>query len=249
MAVEVAATPQQQRFLQCLHYIAPAWVLAYFLITTTISACTLQKLRACGIGPRKVLVSLVSLVVISFLVDSCMLLTDTAVNGARHSSTDSNVYALFSLLVWTILTIGLLNAKDSAVWYPYYGSWFVGLVAEAILFIFVLIHGIKPSAFAYVQVTVQACRMLILILLSTVLFTKYSKRIRADEESASLLGHVKGESDDKQISSGNPGYGSITITPNGEGADLEYEAEQRKKDQKRKELLEKRLQAEGNWFT
>ena len=91
MAAEVAATEQQQPFLQMLHYLAPALILAYFLITTAISVCTLQHLRACGTGPRKVLASLISLVVISFLVESCMLVTDTAVNGARHSSTDSNV--------------------------------------------------------------------------------------------------------------------------------------------------------------
>lgn len=91
--------------------------------------------------------------------------------------------------------------------------------------------------------------MLILVLLSTVLFTESSKRIGADEESASLLGHDNGESDGTQASSGKSCYGSITVTADGEGADLEYETEQQKKDRERKALLEKRLQAEGNWFT
>lgn len=275
MALELTATGQQQHFLQSLHYIAPAVVLAYFLITTAISACTLQSLKACRAGPRKILVSLASLVVLSFLVESCMLLTDTAVNGARHSSTDSNVstfhriykaerqsshilfadhkadqiYVLFSLLVWTILTTSLVNAKNLAVWYPFYGSWFIELVAEAILFTLVLTHGISPSGFAYIQVAVQACRMLILVLLSTVLFTKSSKMIDADEESASLLGQGKGESDVTQASIGKSAYGSITITSNGDGADLEYETERLEKDRKRKATLEKRLQAEKNWFT
>ncbi|CAD6570642.1 MAG: hypothetical protein ASARMPREDX12_003784 [Alectoria sarmentosa] len=249
MALYMAATEQQQHFLQSLHYLAPALILIYFLIATTVSVCTLQNLKASGPGPRKVLVSLVSLLVISFLVESCMLLTDTAINGARHSSTESNVYALFSLLVWTIITVSLVNTKNPGVWYPYYGSWFIGLVAEAILFAFVLTYGISPSAFAYLHVTIQACRTLILVLLSTVLFTKSCQAISADEESASLLGHGKGELDGTQASSGNSGYGSIAISPNGEDSDLEYEAEQRKKDQGRKELLEKRLQAEGNWFT
>lgn len=148
--------------------------------------------------------------------------------------------------------MSIVNAKNAAACYPYYGSWFIGLVAEAILFTSVLTYGISPSAFTYIRVTIQACRMLILVLLSTALFTNYSKRIApvaADEESASLLGHRKGESDDTQASSGKSCYGSITITANGEGADLEYEAEQRRKDRERKERLEKRLQAEGNWFT
>ena len=142
-----------------------------------------------------------------------------------------------------------MKAKNPVVWYPYYGSWLIGLVAEAIFFTSVLTCGISPDAFTYVQVTVQACRMLVLVLLSTVLFAKPSKRIGADEESASLLGHGKGESDDTQASNAKSKYGSITITPSGEAVDLEYEAQQQKEDQERKDLHEKRIQAQGNWFT
>ena len=91
MPVEMAAARQQQRFLQALHYTAPALILGYFLISTAISAFTLQNLKASSTGSRKVLVSLGCLVVLSFFVDSCMLLTDTSLNGARHSSTDHNV--------------------------------------------------------------------------------------------------------------------------------------------------------------
>ena len=88
--------------------------------------------------------------------------------------------------------------------------------------------------------------MLIFVLLST-LFTTSSKEIRADEESASLLKHGKGESNDIKASVGKSSYGSITITADGQGADLEYEAEQRKKDEERMKGLEKRLEAEGSW--
>ena len=140
-----------------------------------------------------------------------------------------------------------MKSKKPAVWYPYCGSWFIGLVTEAIFFTFVLTYGISPSAFGYVQLTVQACRILALILLPTVLFTTSSKGIGADEESASLLKHGKGESEDTKASVGKSSYGSITITADGQGADLEYEAEQRKKDQERMKGLEKRLEAEGSW--
>lgn len=89
--VEVTATEQQQPFLIALHYIAPALILVYFSVAVTVSVCTLQNLRARRAGPRKVLVCLVSLIVISFLVESCLLLADTAFYGAHHSSTDGNV--------------------------------------------------------------------------------------------------------------------------------------------------------------
>ena len=95
MAVEMAATKQQlEGFLQSLRYLAPVIILGYFLASSTISICTLQNLKACGTAPRKVLIMLVCMVVISFLVESCMLVTDTAINSARHSSTDSNVSVL-----------------------------------------------------------------------------------------------------------------------------------------------------------
>ena len=123
----------------------------------------------------------------------------------------------------------------------------IGLVTEAILFTFVLTYGISPSAFGYVQLTVQACRMLTLVLLSTALLTTSSKGISADEESASLLKHGKKESDDTKASVGKSSYGSITITADGQGADLEYEAELRKKDQERMKGIEKRLEAGGSW--
>ena len=90
--------------------------------------------------------------------------------------------------------------------------------------------------------------MLTLVLLSTVIFTISSKGIGADEESASLLKHGKEESDDTKASVVESSYGSITITADGQGADLEYEAESRKKDQERMEALGKRVEDEGNWF-
>lgn len=70
-----------------------------------------------------------------------------------------------------------------------------------------------------------------------------------DEESASLLTPSKRQADDKKASVGKSSYGSITIASHGEGADLEWEAEQRKKDHERMKVLEKRLEAEGNWYT
>lgn len=93
MAVRVAAREQQQRFPTILHYLAPALVLAYFMLAVSVSTCTLQNLKTRRAGPRKVLVCLVSLIVVSFLVESCMLLADSVVGGARHSSTHGNVSA------------------------------------------------------------------------------------------------------------------------------------------------------------
>lgn len=89
---------------------------------------------------------------------------------------------------------------------------------------------------------------IVVLALSTVWFTGFSKKNSADEESAALLEHETGGNNDTKASLGKSSYGSITML-NGQAADLEYEAEQLKKEQDRIKVVEKRLQAEGNWFT
>ena len=91
--------------------------------------------------------------------------------------------------------------------------------------------------------------MLILVLLLTVLLTESSKKIKVDEESASLLGHDKGESSDTHTSNGKSAYGSITVSAEVDGAESECDDEGLTEHEKKKAMLKKRLQAEGNWFT
>lgn len=79
------------RALAVLHYLSPAVVLAYYLIAATVSACALHKPKVSRPGPRKVVLWLVSLVLSSYFVEACMLLTDTLTNHAGFSSTDKNV--------------------------------------------------------------------------------------------------------------------------------------------------------------
>lgn len=81
-----------------LYYIVPATVLIYYILASMISTCTLQNMKAHpGKMPFKVLLWLMILVVLSFVVEALMLIVDTVDNGARYSSTASNV-RLFSHL-------------------------------------------------------------------------------------------------------------------------------------------------------
>ena len=87
--------------------------------------------------------------------------------------------------------MSIKNTENPAIWYPCYGSWLIALVVEAILFTLCITNGLPRSPFVYAQTTLQACRMLILVLLSTVLLTQTFRSTNADEESASLLGLVE----------------------------------------------------------
>ena len=80
-----------------LYYLVPATVLTYYILASTISTCTLQNMKAHpGQTPFKVLLWLMILVLLSFMVEALMLIVDTVYNGARYSSTASNVKTLLS---------------------------------------------------------------------------------------------------------------------------------------------------------
>ena len=132
---------------------------------------------------------------------------------------------------------------ENPVWYPYYGSWMIAFVAEALLLAFGLAHGFTATPFAYVRMTVQIVRSIILVILPVLLFSKSSKGTPSkDEESAALLG----QSTETQLSNGVAHYGSIAANPS--EVNLEYEAKKRKKDQEEQRKLAEKLQESGNWF-
>lgn len=77
--------------LYVLQYMSPVLVIAYYLLASTVSLCSLQKARSSGTSPRKTLLWLMSLVALSYMVEACMLVLDSLANHARFSSTNSNV--------------------------------------------------------------------------------------------------------------------------------------------------------------
>lgn len=137
--------------------------------------------------------------------------------------------------------------NENTVWHPYCGSWAIALLAETLLFALGLGPGLPKGAFVHVRMTIQACRMLLLVALPLMLF--YG-RLRAtvvmDEESASLLGHAKAATDDAPSSKGSSRYGTIAKAPT--EANLDYETKKQQKEEENWQRLEKGLQNSGNWF-
>jgi phosphatidylserine synthase len=83
-----------------LHYTVPATVLVYYVVAVTVSILTLQNLRFPNRKtPRKVLPQLVAFVLLSYVVEAALFLTETFANGVLHSSTDSNVSLLPHIMV------------------------------------------------------------------------------------------------------------------------------------------------------
>lgn len=132
------------------------------------------------------------------------------------------------------------------MWYPYYGSWFLALVLEIGLFSLSLATCRLSGPFDYTLLIIQISRLLALSLLVACVFGTFSKVTphTPSEEGAPLLSQM-----DRLVDIPNTAYGSAAHRTSSDGADLEYEAEELKKEEEQKRDIEKRLKANGNWFT
>ena len=99
MTAHMTAIDKPQHLRHILSYTVPGTVLAYYILALTISVLTLQNLKAQDRKtPCKVLLWLIALVLLSYIIEAGLLLTDTFANEALNSSTDCNVSPLFHTL-------------------------------------------------------------------------------------------------------------------------------------------------------
>jgi hypothetical protein len=153
-----------------------------------------------------------------------------------------------------------LTDSKFPVWYPYYGTWFLGLIVELVLA--VVPHVFQPpnSPFDYVVIVIQSLRVCIFIILPSLYFGLRNDKKEydnCDAERQSLLRKKlapKAASSDNTKANGN-GYGATTDAnsqgpetaenSSDAGSEDSYLAAQRKAQ----ERIDKRLEQEGNWFT
>ena len=148
--------------------------------------------------------------------------------------------------------------------YPYYGTWYLGFLAEVALVVchFTTYGIVKPGSFlGYITIVVRILRICTLVALPAIYFgLRNDKKMydNGDAETQALLGTkpaAKRTSSEETAASNGNGYGTTTQDSSNTGdnvSDAESEdsedswlAEQRKAE----EMIRKRLQRDGNWFT
>ncbi len=129
------------------------------------------------------------------------------------------------------------------VWYSYYGSWLLAFILEIVLFSLSSTICRPLNHFGYTLLGIQIYRLLALILLAAL-----HGETPISEEHTSLLINIGQLNEHVDLS--NATYESTAVEESSlNGADLEFEAEGRKKEKERLQDIEKRLTANGNWFT
>jgi hypothetical protein len=153
-----------------------------------------------------------------------------------------------------------LTDSKFPVWYPYYVTWFFGTVVELALVVVPNVFEPPKSPFEFVIIVIQGLRICIFITLPSLYFGLRNDKKEydnCDAERQSLLRKklaLKASSSENGAANGN-GYGGTTdanaqesdTTDNASDAGSEdsWLAEQRKAQ----EMIDKRLQQDGNWFT
>ena len=154
--------------------------------------------------------------------------------------------------------MSLLDSADP-VWYPYWGSWLIGLVGEILLTTLSIIYHRPENALDFFRSGAVAFRMCFLLSVLLVLFGGRCTRRRhnyADEENQPLLAssRVQGSSDDSGATPGSAQYGSISTGGSGTppvtntGA-IDWEAKDMERERKARKRVEDRLRDNGNWWT
>ncbi|KAL8841224.1 MAG: hypothetical protein Q9170_001013 [Blastenia crenularia] len=249
------AEPQTHIALAILQYAAPLVVVLYCLGATATDVCTLHGRRKHRRNrTRRFVTGGMGFILLTYLLQSGLLLIDTFSANPRISSLAANVNATSSVLLWLVLNVLLYQTKRP-VWHPYYGSWLILLAFEVTTFCWFTSQHTLWKAADIALVIICICRLAAAVSLTALFVTAEvrAKRLRSDEESASLLGRQVAKS--ARRSEGDPAgdYGAIKAvdaTPSStDSEDSEPKSQADKEDKKRQRLIKKRLKEDGNWFT
>ncbi|EPE24943.1 P-loop containing nucleoside triphosphate hydrolase [Glarea lozoyensis ATCC 20868] len=235
-----------------LHYAYPALTFFYFLFALTITVCMLQtqSLRVQDAQVRRdVMLGLIFAVAGTYLIESVAVLVEVLFDSNEwYPTQDHVVYLISSLIAFGIQAVALTDAKFP-VWYPYYGTWFIGICVEITLLALSNVYYPPNSTFSYAILLIQCLRIvtfIILVLLFFVLRNDTKEYDNADAEQQSLLRNkLAGKPGSSEDSS--KGYGtSGTTTAISKASSQDSWVIKQAKAQ---ELVQKRLKQDGNWFT
>ena len=143
------------------------------------------------------------------------------------------------------------------MWYPYYGTWFIGIVVELILLVVPNVFDPPKKPFEFTILAIQISRTSFFIILPSLFFgLRNDDKLYEDSdvERQSLLKKKLGNKPSSEASTLNAnGYG--TNTDNSQDSDTAGNASDTSEDsflahqRKAQAKIDKRLEQDGNWFT
>lgn len=159
-----------------------------------------------------------------------------------------------SAITFAIEAIALSDAKFP-VWYPYYGTWLLGGVAEISLAILSkVVRGPPNTSYQIIAVIIQVLRICLFLSLPTLYFGLRNDRKKYDDgdaERQSLLSKklAANASSSEESMAAAKGYGTTTDSGSESVSETESEDSWVAKQRKTQDKIAQRLKQDGNWFT
>lgn len=256
LSSQPAATPGS--ILCSLHYIYPATVFLYYMLTTSVAVCTLQ-MRSSGYKHKRLRLILLLLLfaVSTYLIQIVILVVQYRAFKSISPSQDTIISLLSSILVYGVEFAGLAGS-EKPVWYPYIGSIWIALLAEPTVQALVVLTRI-PGSLTYLRfldIATVAARYLAFL---SILIAYYGLRCNSlpengsEAERQSLMPKEDGQRGHYPPAVAQcldtDGYGSIPADSAAETQSTDSsEPVWERRSREAREHMEKRLAEEGNWL-
>lgn len=240
--------------LPIMHYIYPTAIFLYWLLATSLSICTLQTQHSGpGLVPRKPIQILTGSAILTYFCQLGALLYTAFVAHGILAPQDAIVGLLSCILVFGVQLAALTRTKNP-VWYPYIGSFSLGLVFELAQEILRCVYHRRPlgtvAEVIDLVAVINRCLCFSLVLLLSVGASHLSCTRGRDAEEQPLLpkdDRVHGHTRDGQQASQDSGYGS-TGTNSSQASSDAPESPWERRQREAKEKLDQRLKEQGNWL-
>ncbi|KAH9886803.1 hypothetical protein F4778DRAFT_439544 [Xylariomycetidae sp. FL2044] len=256
-----------------LHYVYPLTVFLYFIASSTVAICTLQTSSEAAKTRHRRHKTIYYLLLLFLFCYAAQSILKLAVIVSRHHwpSQDDIIGLLSCILVYGIQQSSLSPARDSTVWYPFYGSWLLGILFEPTIAVLMIISfqgdalssptssasHVSRNPLLWAEVSLYAIRwaLLLSVFLTYAIWRNRSESGGCDPEQTPLIPKPNLTSSDANAST-DSGYGTNsdsnnTETNNNETTTAPKDAESSwdRRERLAREQIEKRLKSEGSWIS
>ncbi|KAF2191930.1 hypothetical protein K469DRAFT_805168 [Zopfia rhizophila CBS 207.26] len=216
----------------------------YYLSALAFSALILQKSSPLIFKLRRIPVSFMSIIILSYMAQLFYYLSRTLIADDLSTPQHAAIHALGSLLVWVPLTLSLLKSK-AVLWHPYFGSFAVEFLFETTLCILSGISLSTNDRFGNIPLGLSSLRAFIslcLVVDGFLIFRRNRDEKHTDEEQSLLRKPVNCSTTTRN---GDTGYGAINLESD-EGGDSNSDSDDGNREIK--EQQRKRLEEQGGWL-
>lgn len=245
--------------LASLHYAYPTAVFIFYVVSSSVSVCSLWAAAETGPHPRRRLIQRLMLAnILTYVAQFASVSALSIASGKWLGQQDGVISVLSCILVFGVQFAGLSDS-EKPVWYPYIGSYILALAFEPALLALALVTR-SPAAstwFSIVTITTVALRYVIIAAVVVVYFAwRQSRRTGGDSERTPLIqkdGDGTEPAEGGEETQNAAGYGSTTdgsadANQTTAAAADNPESPWQRREREAEDKMRKRLSENGNWF-